>query len=573
MLDDEVLEKEDKKQKLDKRLMFGDPYLTGPLIKAPDGDEKNKNVAIIVNNYKIDVFVNKQSIRSYANTVEKITNNLNHFYLYNKEFRFENVLVEAAYKIDRKIEEFLLETDIRHQETDIDILTEIAAQILIDSFLTDEMLIRTKAYVDDHTYYDEESYKEALNNYQKSLDINGIKISLMIGTIIKPIWLILKRNINMSKIKRKTVDTKVLSSKITIKVFEACIQRASFIYSSSQPDWNGEIYDFHNNVLSYFLDRADKAITDNNDHIKKKHAILGSTEAGTTSSTYETYADVLKKTSLLYAYKPGMIIEDDIEDHIKKKYHQELSSGEQFIYVKDPSMFGFNALEFISFITVSVDKHVKFKSYGKKEDVITSIASGGSEKGDDAEGLSRRDKILRKDDIINKEQKRINDQITQYFIGGLQDPANKYEIVAANKVNRNVLNMTILPIYLDIMDITVGNPLSYVNTFEFYKLIAAVSQWDVLEKYHTLSTAMLCNKGVDAVAVNVALIQQYCDDYFADDMNKFIIFNAAMAICSTKWTYIYNVKHDIEVDVHELFAFFKDIQTLRKEEDDEYGSV
>lgn len=573
MINDELLEKEDKKLKLDKRLQFGDPYLTGPLIKAPDGDEKNKNVAIIVNNYKIDVFVNRQSIRSYANTVEKITNNLNHFYLYNKEYRFENVLVEAAYKIDRKIEEFLLETDIRHQDTDMDIITEIAAQILIDAFLTDEMLMRTKAYIDDHTYYDEESYKEALNNYQKSLDINGIKISLMIGTIIKPIWLILKRNINAAKIKRKTVDTKVLSSKITIKVFEACIQRASFIYSSSQPDWNGEIYDFHNNVLSYFLDRADKAITDNNDHIKKKHAILGSTEAGTTSSTYETYADVLKKTSLLYAYKPGLITEDDIEVHIKKKYHQELLSGEQFIYVKDSGMFGFNALEFISFITVSVDKHVKFKSYGKKEDVITSIASGGDAKGDDSEGLSRRDKILRKDDIINKEQKRINDQITQHFVSGLQDPANKYEIVAANKVNRNVLNMTILPIYLDIMDITVGNPLAYVNTFEFYKLVAAVSQWDVLEKYHTLSTAMLCNKGVDAVATNVSLIQQYCDEYFADDMNKFIIFNAAMAICSTKWTYIYNVKHDIEVDIHELFSFFREIQILRKEEDDEYGSV
>lgn len=566
------MEPKKKKEKLDKRVMFGDPHLTGPLIKAPDGAEKNKSVAIIINNcYKINTFVNKLFIRSYADTVEKITNNLNHFYLYNKEYRFENTLLDAALKIDSKIKEFLLETNVRHEDTDMDVLTDIASEILIDSFLTDEMLLRTKAYVDDHIYYDENVYKEASNNYQKSLDIDGIKISLILGTIIKPIWLILKRNINAFKISRKSVDPKTLASKITIRVFEACVQRVSFIYSSSKPDWNGEIYDYHTKVLSYFMDRCDKAIADNSDHINNKHAILGSTEAGTTSSAYETLADALKKTSLLYAYKPGLI-EGDVEEHIKKKYHQELVSGEQFIYVKDPKMFGFNALEFISFTTVTVDQHVKFKSYGKKEEVITTIAKGTT-KDSESEGLSRRDKILRKDDIINKEQKRINDQITQAFMRSLEDPAKRYEIVEANKISRNVLNTTIIPIYLDAMDVTIGNPLAYVNMFEFYKLIASVSQWDVLSKYHTLSTAMLCNKSTEAVTVNIELVTQYCNELFADDMNYDIIFNTAISILSTKWSYIYNVKHDIEIDTHELFAFFKDVRDLRKEEDDEYGAV
>ena len=565
------MEPKKKKEKLDKRVMFGDPHLTGPLIKAPDGAEKNKSVAIIINGLKINVFVNKQYIRSYANTVEKITNNLNHFYLYNKEYRFENVLLEAALKIDSKIKEFLLETDIRHEDTDMDVLANIASDILIESFLTDEMLLRTKDYIDDHTYYDEAVYKEAANNYQKSLDIDGIKISLMLGTIIKPIWLIIKRNINNFKINRKSVNIKALSSKITIKVFEACVQRSSFIYSSSKPDWNGEVYDFHNKVLLYFMDRCDKAISDNSDHINNKHAILGSTEAGTTSSAYETLADALKKTSLLYAYKPGMVI-GDIEDHIKKKYYQEIAAGEEFIYEKDPTLFGFNVLEFISFTTTTIDQHVKFKTYGKKEEIITTIAKGTT-KDSETEGLSRRDKILRKDDIINKEQKRINDQITQDIIIKLEDPAKRYEIVELNKVSRNVLNTTIIPIYLDVMDITIGNPLAYVNTLEFYKLVASVSQWDMLARYHTLSSAMLCNKSTDVVPVNIELVKQYCDDLFNEDLNKDIIFNTAMSILSSKWVYIYNTKHEIEIDIHELFAFFKDVRDIRKEEDDEYGSI
>ena len=570
-LEEEISSKSSKKDKLDKRLMFGDPYLTGPLIKAPDGIEKNKNLAVIINGYKINIFVNKTNIRSYADTIEKITNNLNHFYLYNKEYRFENVLVDAAYLIDAKVKEFLLETDTKQQDTDMDVIANLASDTLIDSFLTDEMLQRTKAYIDDHTYYDENSYKEAINNYQKSLSIDGVKICLMIGTLIKPIWLILKRNINSYKIKRKTINTKVLASKITIKVFEACIQRASFIYSSSQPDWDGTVYDFHGKVLTYFMDRCDKAIADNDDHIMTKHAILGSGEAVTMASAYETFAYALKKTSLSYAYKPG-IVEGDVEEYIRQKYHQELLSGEQFIYVKDPKKFGFNVLEFISFTTVTVDQHVKFKTYGKKEDVVVTIAKGTT-KDSEQEGLSRRDKILRKDDIINKEQKRINDQITQALMRDLEDPGKRYEIIEANKIARNVLNTTVIPIYLDVMDITMGNPLAYVNIFEFYKLVAAVSQWDIISKYHTLSTALLCNKSTEAVSVNVSLIQQYCDEYFSDDMNKDIIFNTAMSICSSKWTYIYNVKHDIEIDIHELFAFFKDVQALRKEEDDEYGAI
>lgn len=556
----------EKEKKVEDMMMYGDPFVTGPLIKSPDGDEKNKNISLIVDGYKINIFVNKSNIRNYSDTAEITLNNLNHYYAFNKEYKFENIMADAAYKIDENIKEFILLTDNRTTDTDTEIVSEFVSNILIEQFLTDQVISRTKIYVDKFTYYDDEQYKEAVANYQKSLDIDGVKISIIIGTLLKPIWFIMKRSINESKIKRKTIDLKILYSKIIIAVFEACVQRCSYIYSTMMPDWNGEVYDFHTHVLSYFLERCDKAINDHIDFINRKHAVLGNTEASVLSSVYEAFSDILKKNKLIYAYKPGLV-KGDLETHIKEKYKQQKETKDAFIYVKEMDMFGFNVMQFIKYVTISVDRHLMFNSYKKKEYIITSIAEPS--KTDSGEGLSRRDKILRKDDIINKEQKRINETITKHLIRSLEHTidSHKLDIVSTNKVSRNVLNMTIIPIFLDAMDVTIGNPLAYVNTVEFYKLLVATSNWGILEKYNTLSMAMLCNKGTDAVAVNIDLVGQYCEQYFKNDLNKDIIYNTALSICCTKWSYMDFVKHDIEIDVHELFAFFKEIQDLREKED------
>lgn len=561
--------KKDKEKKIEDTMMYGDPFVTGPLIKAPDGDEKNKNIALILDGYKINIFVNKSNIRNYSDTAEITLNNLNHYYAFNKDYKFENIMVKSAYMIDEKIQEFILLTDNRSSDTDTEIIAEMVSNILIEQFLTDIVISRTKLYVDKFIHYDDEQYKDALANYQKSLDIDGVKISIIIGTLLKPIWFIMKRSINETKIKRKTVDLKILYSKITIAVFEACIQRCSYIYSTLMPDWNGEVYDFHTHVLAYFLERCDKAINDHIDFINRKHAVLGNTEASVLSSVYEAFSDILKKNKLIYAYKPGLI-KGDVETFIKEKYKQQKETKDAFIYVPEMEMFGFNVMQFIKYVTISVDRHLMFNSYKKKEYVITSIAEPS--KTDSGEGLSRRDKVLRKDDIINKEQKRINEDITKHLIRTLEPIDNhKYEIVSTNKVSRNILNMTLLPIFLDVLDVTIGNPLAYVNTNEFYKLLAAVSNWNLLEKYHTLSTALLCNKGTDAVYVNVDLLNKYCDEHFSNNMNRDIIYNTALSILCTKWSYMDYVKHDIEIDIHELFAFFKEIQELREKEDEMCG--
>ena len=210
-------------------------------------------------------------------------------------------------------------------------------------------------------------------------------------------------------------------------------------------------------------------------------------------------------------------------------------------------------------------------SFQRKEKIVTTIAD--PPKDDEDSGLSRREKILRKDDIINKEQKRINEQITKSFISRLHYDPDKLSIIDMNKVSRNILNMTIIPIYLDYMDITIGNPLGYVTTQEYYVLLAAVASWDILNKYNTLAEAMLCNKSQEPADVPVFIIQQYCDELFHGDMNKDIIYQTALNIMSTKWTYTSATKHDIEIDVHQLFAFFKDVYDLRTEEDECYGTI
>lgn len=560
-----------KDKKIDDYMHYGDPFFTGPIIKSTDGDEKNKTIGLITKGYKINTFVNKQNIPNYATTVEILVNALNHFYYYNKSYEFESILAETAILIDNKIKDFLLYTDVRYSDTDMDILTNMVSEILIEHF-TDELLLkRTKAYVEQYTYYDMDVYEDAVNNYQKSLTYDGIKVSVMLSIILKMLWFVTRRCISKLKISRATIDVSLLRSRINIVVFEAIVRSCSYIYSVTQPDWDGvTIFDFHEEVIGYFLDRSDKDISENLSFMNRKHAVLGNTEAAILSSVYKAFSDTLNKVKLLFAYKPGIVKDDDIEAHMKKNYYQDYISKND-IYVKDTEAFGYNGSSVIQYIRIAIDNHVQFNSFQRKEKIVTTIAD--PPKDDEDSGLSRREKILRKDDIINKEQKRINEQITKSFINRLHYDADKLSIIDMNKVNRNILNMTLIPIYLDYMDITIGNPLGYVTTQEYYVLLAAVASWDILNKYNTLAEAMLCNKSQEPADVPVFIIQQYCDELFHEDMNKDIIYQTALNIMSTKWTYTAATKHDIEIDVHQLFAFFKDVYDLRTEEDECYGTV
>lgn len=560
-----------KDKKIDDYMHYGDPFFTGPIIKSTDGDEKNKTIGLITKGYKINTFVNKQNIPNYATTVEILVNALNHFYYYNKSYEFESILAETAILIDNKIKDFLLYTDVRYSDTDMDILTNMVSEILIEHF-TDELLLkRTKAYVEQYTYYDMDVYEDAVNNYQKSLTYDGIKVSVMLSIILKMLWFVTRRCISKLKISRATIDVSLLRSRINIAVFEAIVRSCSYIYSVTQPDWDGvTIFDFHEEVIGYFLDRSDKDISENLSFMNRKHAVLGNTEAAILSSVYKAFSDTLNKIKLLFAYKPGIVKDDDIEAHMKKNYYQDYISKND-IYVKDTEAFGYNGSSVIQYIRIAIDNHVQFNSFQRKEKIVTTIAD--PPKDDEDSGLSRREKILRKDDIINKEQKRINEQITKSFINRLHYDADKLSIIDMNKVNRNILNMTLIPIYLDYMDITIGNPLGYVTTQEYYVLLAAVASWDILNKYNTLAEAMLCNKSQEPADVPVFIIQQYCDELFHEDMNRDIIYQTALNIMSTKWTYTAATKHDIEIDVHQLFAFFKDVYDLRTEEDECYGTV
>lgn len=560
-----------KDKKIDDYMHYGDPFFTGPIIKSTDGDEKNKTIGLITKGYKINTFVNKQNIPNYATTVEILVNALNHFYYYNKSYEFESILAETAILIDNRIKDFLLYTDVRYSDTDMDILTNMVSEILIEHF-TDELLLkRTKAYVEQYTYYDMDVYEDAVNNYQKSLTYDGIKVSVMLSIILKMLWFVTRRCISKLKISRSTIDVSLLRSRINIVVFEAIVRSCSYIYSVTQPDWDGvTIFDFHEEVIGYFLDRSDKDISENLSFMNRKHAVLGNTEAAILSSVYKAFSDTLNKVKLLFAYKPGIVKDDDIEAYMKKNYYQDYISKND-IYVKDTEAFGYNGSSVIQYIRIAIDNHVQFNSFQRKEKIVTTIAD--PPKDDEDSGLSRREKILRKDDIINKEQKRINEQITKSFINRLHYDADKLSIIDMNKVNRNILNMTLIPIYLDYMDITIGNPLGYVTTQEYYILLAAVASWDILNKYNTLAEAMLCNKSQEPADVPVFIIQQYCDELFHEDMNKDIIYQTALNIMSTKWTYTAATKHDIEIDVHQLFAFFKDVYDLRTEEDECYGTV
>lgn len=561
------------------RIQPGDPFFTGPLVKSPDGDMKDKNISLITENFKQNIFVNAQHIRSYATTAEKIINNVNHFYNVYKEKRYENMLAEAAARLDSKLREYLLRTSVKSETTDLQNVSDIICDIL-DVFFKDAYLEDVARYVEKYSYYDDRTYDAAKKNYAASLDPTGIKMILMISVVLKQIWLLTKRTINATKISRNSIDIQLLNNKVTIRIFERAMGRCAYVYMNMYNTMWDSPADISTKFVSYFMDRCDKAITDNIGHINSKHAVLGTTEANITTSTYMTLCETVRKLTLVIGYKPGLIPDDDLELFMNKNFKQQVLTNDQYIYVEDLELFGFNISRVVKYIVSGLNSHVSFNGPRKKQQVAATIAAGPE--SDDDDSVSRRDRLLKKDDILNPEQKRINEQIKCALVEKLANKMNSSSdmmlVNAVKKVERNTLNMTILSMYIDYLGIYTGNPLSYMNNFDFGVTLVSVTKWKLLEAYPGIREALLSKKNdkifLDIKDVNK--IEKFINENFYDDINKDAIHTAIISITSSNYTMMHTLEeHSITakaftIPIDEVLKFFYDYKLHRDDENERF---
>lgn len=571
-LEDEVMQPSD-------RIQPGDPFLTGPLVKSPDGDMKDKNISLITENFKQNIFVNAQHIRSYATTAEKIINNVNHFYNVFKDKRYENMLAEAASKLDSKLREYLLRTSVKSESTDLQNVSDIICDVL-DMFFTDAYLEDVAKYVEKYSYYDDKTYDAAKKNYSSSLDPTGIKIILMISVVLKQIWLLTKRTINATKISRNTIDIQLLNGKVTIRIFERAMGRCAWVYTNTCPTNWDSTYNIHDKFITYFMDRCHKAITDNIEHINSKHAVLGTTEANITTSTYMTLCETVRKLTLVVGYKPGLIPNEDLELFMNQNFKQQVATKDQYIYVSDLELFGFNISRTVKYIVSGLNSHVSFNGPRKKQQVAATIAAGPKDDEDDS--VSRRDKLLKKDDILNPEQKRINEMIKLSLIENLSNKLNSSTdmmiVNAVKKLSRNTLNMTVLSMYMDYLGVYTGNPISYMNMYDFAIALVAVTKWKLLEPYPIIIEGLLAEKNDKSfVEINdIEKIDKFMSDNFADDINKDAIQNAITSILSSSYGALNSIDDDsmvvrsFRIPTDDLLNFFYDYKLHRDDENERF---
>lgn len=572
---DEFLEeKEDKEMSPSDRIQPGDPFFTGPLVKSPDGDLKDKNISLITENFKQNIFVNAQHIRSYAITAEKTINNINHFYNVMKDKRYENMLAETAAKLDSKLREYLLRTSSKSESTDLQNVTAIICDIL-DVFFKDSYLEDVARYVERYSYYDDKTYDEAKKNYASSLDPTGVKMILMISVVLKQIWILTKRTINSTKISRNSIDIQLLNSKVTIKIFERAMERCAYVYMNVyQTTWDSPS-DISTKFVSYFMDRCDKVISDNIAHINSKHAVLGTTEANITTSTYMTLCEAVRKLTLVIGYKPGLIPNDDIEAFMNKNFKQQVATNDQYIYVNDLDLFGFNISRVVKYIVSGLNSHVSFNGPRKGQQVAATIAAGPENDEDDS--VSRRDRLLKKEDILNPEQKRINELIKTSLVEKLSSKLDtSIDIMLVNsvkKVERNTLSMTVLSMYMDYLGVYTGNPLSYMNTFDFAVTLVATSKWKLLEPYPTIREALLSRKNEKSFLSiqDIDKISEFIERVFGDDINRDAIQTAITNILTSDYTAVNTLDEGLmsrsfTINIDELLGFMHDYKIHRDDE-------
>ncbi len=564
--------KKEKELHIDKVVQPGDPEFAGPLIKSPDGDVKDKSITLIVGEYRMNNFVNSSVIRSYATTAESIINNMNHFYFNFKHKCYEEKLISAI-GIDTDISKFILRSVSKSKNTDTEEITNIIMRHL-DTFFEDEYLADVAEYVIRHMYYDEEVYDNNINNYEASLDPVGVCIVLMISVISKQIWLVCKRVMNPAKIKRQSISLDVLKTKVNIECFEKAIQRCSYVYCNTQiRNWDGEVYNFQEKFMKFFMDRMEKTIDQNLDFIDAKHSLLGTTEASIVFSSYEALYDAIRRLGLSFGYKPELLNGMSIESYLLKYHKYEMkvreSDPEAYVYIKDLDMFGFNMNRVSKYIMRALAQHVAYNGPRKKEEVIVSVAEHNADAEDQ---VSRRDKLLKKEDIINPEQKRVNEQIKVCLIDELRKKLDETDLLdqkSTRNLSRNTLNITLMSMYLDAYGIRVGNPLTYMNMEDFSIAILALRKWELLEKYPSIREALISEKNTNRSFSEYNKIEAFIEKEFSDYINKDVLMNTIVSILEYKYTKNVDVSNetlyvDVEIVTEEMLNFLKDFYELMK---------
>lgn len=543
-------------REIDERVMYGDPQKTGPVIKS---GQKDKTIHIIYNGIKLSNFVNDAHISQHDPTIENIVDSLNHFFNEYPNMCYENKIVEAATEMNNLIYNELTASAVRKDETDIDNISSIAVSIL-DKFLVDrDFIMDIKRYVDKYSYYEESMFKHAVENYEESLDIDGVKIACMLTVLVKMFFIILKKCVNSSRIYRKSINLSFLETKIYIAIFEKLHHECSYVYSNMESHLGGNKYDFFGNFMNYFFNKSDKIVDENEDHIMKKHALLGTTESSIYTTVYDEFIKLLYRQRLNFMYRPDLI--KGVKSVFVEKYAAANGynvNSDDIIYFGDRAFFGFNISSFIKYRTDSLKNHVSNASISKKENVIVTISAVST-----GDGLSRKDKVLRREDIINPNKFRINGSIKEELMTEVRDniKQNILTMIKEHKVVKNIYNNTILPMYLEYLNIRVGNPISYMNTNEFYEFLAYTHTWSLLRKFGNgiLCDMLLANKTDIPVSLNTVAILKYIDDKFGDYTGKHHIEDKVISICNTKWsapTYLQPIVLEPEIFIDFLFEIY-----------------
>ena len=545
---------------IDDRVMYGPMDSVGPVIKA---SQKEKTIHVIYRGNKIQNFIHESHISKHDPTMEGIVNALNHFFNEYENHHYEEKLVDCSHKINSEIRNALVMDSFKSEDTDINRITELTVRLLAEYLEDHDMIKDIKDYVDNYSYYEVSMFKSAKENYEASLDADGIKIACMLTVLAKMMFLIMTKCINPTRIYRPSINIKNLEMKIRVRIFETLYESCAFIYSNNTQHLKGFKYDFYDNFIVYFMDKGSKTIDENSDHILTKHALLGTTESTIYSSLYDQFIETLIKQRLNFLYRPDLI-KMKPENFVKQYCREQaiILHGDSIIYYPDRKYFGFNFASFIKYRTNALKNHLDNSSIAKKEKAILAIAELS-----DGEGLSRIDKIFRSMDIQNKEKSRINNAIKHEFIDRIREGINKSILgrVKENKVTKNVYNTTILPMYLEYLGVNIGNPLSYMNTHEFTEFIAYTYNWSLLKKIGNgvLAEMLLCNKEETPVMLDIAGIDNYINEKFGSYNNKYLIKDKVLNVCNTKWSSGAGLTSSITLDPNILVDFFYMIYEIK----------
>lgn len=522
---------------INKIIFYGDLENEGPMIVSKSED--NRSISIISDTgMKYWNFISSKRIALKYQTVDAMVNAMNHFFDACKKNYQEKIII-ACRDIDAFKKDLLTRPKDISEDT-LSLLSRGVCDILSKHFLDNTFINDIDHYIDKYSFKN----LEPDSNYDVTLTNDSIHVMCIVSLVMKFVYFVLAYSITYSI---GDISTSDIMNIVSADFFDMVAAVASTVYSSRMRF--SEDFDFETRCINFFIDKEDRTIADNENHIRVKHAMVGRTTSSIYSIVYTEFINLLRRLRVSINYN-GEDVDTAVVDRVFKINSMDPRNHEfylgrdkrRLIYAYEDRLedFGYSFKRVVKYAELSLRRHTKNQCTAKEAVIVVELSEDAND-----DQASSYDRKMSNADVLNKKAYEMSNLNKEEFIRNVEKSIRNKDTLydslngmRALGVSINPMNITLMTAFCDAANQMVGNPLRYLSARDLHVYLYYISEHPILEQFRGLKYCVRGARiegGISSASDNVVAITEYIDSKLRDHPNYIKLYKLVYDAC--KYTY------------------------------------